>query len=332
MRSRSRGHCGVDRGNSYTIARKAQESQTVTNRLVFAMLFVIALGLNAIADATDIPLLPQYGIFPAPAAVPAVGTATPVPTPSPTLTPYQPVVLSDSPWAYWRLNQASGNATDLGSGANNLTVTGSPAFSAGDLISDPTSNSIAFSGGGTDFFVKGGPLAAYPTSNQITVEMWVQPSASDLGATYKHAALISNADPLTNTNQSWWSIEINGDATTGHFTGNWNGSGLGDSSPANSITAGNAYLVDMQYDHATGNRWLYVNGVAVVTVVAGSVAFGGPFPAGTNTTPPIMLGCQPSTSTANACNGFWDHSAISEVAIYPTILSPTRILAHYNAR
>lgn len=245
---------------------------------------------------------------------------------------YQSTVLADSPWAYWRLNDASGStATDLGSGGNNATYTGSGTMGATGLLSgDSTSKSYSPGGLTTNFVLASGPLHNYPASNQISIECWVKPATADLGATFLHASLVGIRDPATNSSGLWWDIETRGDATSGHMEANWAASGIPDDQTASSLVAGTSYHVVATYDKSTGNRVLYVNGTAVVTVTGGATFFA-PWPAGTNTTPPVTMGGLGSNTSVNTVSAFPLNGFVSDVALYTTILSSTRVTAHYTA-
>lgn len=98
---------------------------------------------------------------------------------------YEDEVLADSPQGYWRLDEASGNAIDIGSLAHDLTVTGSPTRSVSPgAVSDGTAYTFAGSQyltgpQDTAYGLQNG-VPAQNNTDTVTLECWAKWTSTTL--------------------------------------------------------------------------------------------------------------------------------------------------------
>ena len=245
---------------------------------------------------------------------------------------YQSTVIADGPYGYWRLNEASGTvATDLGSGGNSGVYVGTGTQGGSSLlVGDSTAKSYSPTGNSSNYVRIPAPLSSYPTASAFTLESWVKPASGDSGAGNVQSYLLSNRDPLTSSNGADWGLQTKGDATNSHAEGNIAARSFNDASSAGSLVVGSAYHLVYTYDKATGNRGLYVNGTAVITITGGGT-FPPAWPSGTSTTPPIIFGQIGGSTTSGIATGFVLFGAMSDVAVYSKVLTAAQVLSHYTA-
>lgn len=213
---------------------------------------------------------------------------------------YSAVILTDTPYGYWRLGETTGStAIDIGTGANNGTYV-SCTLGAASLTTNNGGN-LAVSGDGTTSQITVGAIAALYTLNRtFSIEAWIKPAS------------ISGASGI-------WSAGLNG------FCLRQNGSGiefLQDYSSSIRIVAvglivGTIYHIVITVD-ASGNYVLYINGSSFVTGTF-TVTFSGSY---------VRIGADGNNSTG--VDTFLG-GELDEVAVYNSVLSPARVLAHYNA-
>lgn len=213
---------------------------------------------------------------------------------------YRAIILADSPYGYWRLGETSGTtAGDLGSGANPGTYV-SCTLGAASLIANNAGN-LSVSGNGTSSQITVGAVATlYGLNRNFSIEAWIKPAS--ISGTY-----------------GIWSSGLNG------FCFRQNGSGieiLKDYSVsiriiATALVVGNIYHTLITVD-SSGNYIFYLNGASFATGTF-STTFSGGY---------VRIGADGSNSTTveNFLGG-----SLDEVAVYNNVLSPSRVLAHYNA-
>jgi hypothetical protein len=214
---------------------------------------------------------------------------------------YSSEVLADSPVAYYRMDESSGQPQDSSGTGNNTTATGgTPTYSqVGALASDPTSTAILFSPTPSEEYFTAPDHATLDLADVFTIEAWLKLTSSDAG---NHCYLTKG------TNAYYMAIN------------------------AQRLQLSKAFAVDMvastititdttTWHHCVGTK----NGSTMALYVDGVDVTGTP----TNAT------CADNTETLSigALPGFslnFD-GALDEIAVYPTALSAARVLAHYHA-
>ena len=206
---------------------------------------------------------------------------------------YAAEVAADSPVHQWRLGEASGNAVD-GPGTSDLTPSGSLSRDVTGLINATDDDgAVDFTGGS----LQGSSGPSLPTN--YSVEVWFR------------------ADTLPSLGSGRYLFSANGPFTTLALEGEgrlrWD-FGIGKSlrSPDGGITTGQTYHVVATYDGTTVR--LYVNGTQVASV-ADTASTGATS---------YFIG-------ASSGGSFAHDGKIDEVAVYGTVLTSTRVLAHYTA-
>jgi len=215
------------------------------------------------------------------------------------VTAYEEVVKADNPKAYWPLLDPSGNPIDVSGNALPMTsTTGSPTYQQ----SAPTN--LGF---GVTY-----PAGAFASRSQVTsftngmtMELWAYfnslPSSGQ-------PSIIENNNGGTNG----WSLSVTTSGTIQAVAQN-----IALLNPSNTVfTTGRWYHIVCVRDNADSNRWkYYVNG-AIDNANAGNS--GPSTPSGATT----RFGSTTATGMS---------VVIAHAAIYESVLSPTRVAAHYAA-
>ena len=214
---------------------------------------------------------------------------------------YAGAVTADAPVAYWRLGEASGVAAEDATGRNPGTYEGAPGLGAPSLLgTDAANKAVAFDGVNDDVRVPSSSSLALTAS--LSLEAWIRPAS--LPAAGAFASVVTKAEA--------YSIQFNGPRL--EFTVMQNGARRRLQAPAGAVVAGSAYHVVATYDGTT--QRLYLNGTQVA-----SAGLTGPA----------------STSTNGLRIASWNGSkeffagSIDEVAVYGSVLSATRVAAHWSA-
>ncbi len=211
---------------------------------------------------------------------------------------YASTVLADSPVAYWRMGDSAGTTLTDEQASYNAPLTGTYTLGATGLINNDPDTSVNFNGG--QAVVAHGGWAT-PT---MSIECWVKPTSVSgttvcLSLPFGFSANCLEVGPSSGT----WIGRVR---TGGSL---WTQSG--GPTPAVGVTFHLVVTTDGSFMN------LYVNGSPV-----------GP------------VGISPGNVEINEGNihigrvsGFGQNflGDIDEVAIYLSALSPTRVLAHYNA-
>jgi hypothetical protein len=229
-----------------------------------------------------------------------------------TFYPYKTAVTADTPFLYWRLNEASGAmVADSGGSARagTLTGTGFTRAQAGALPSETRDTSTSL----TQATLTANSTVAGPTT--FSVEAWVKTTS-----------------------------------TTGGRIIGW-----GDQGGSSTSTA--AQIDRQLYLAPTGKVYFGIG--TLKTVIASSAALNnnawhhvvGTYAAGINGMKLYVDGTLQGSATAtliSTANGYWRAGAetmtgwtgnpdtyydglLDEVAVYPTVLTATRVTAHYQA-
>ena len=225
---------------------------------------------------------------------------------------YADEVLADSPWGYYKLDEASGsNAADSSGNGRNATYVGGITYSSTPIITG-SSKSVWMDGvDGTGVKVSS---TQWMASANASVEGWFYPwDVSATGNGHWFWAETSGGRGsvgygYTASGDLWVYGNVAGDKRN-FFTG--------------TISANTAYHIVITFSSfqlTSGVATLYVNGVADATTFTGQFSNGG------EATIPFGFGLDHS-AWGTATKG-----AVDDVAIYTSVLSATRVLAHYNAR
>lgn len=224
---------------------------------------------------------------------------------------YASEVLSDAPFVYWRLGEASGNPQDSSGGGRHGVW-----FSPGGLGYQPVRGEPSLIAGNPDAAVRIDPAAsvnAYvgpftaQTFTAITLEAWVKPEAHAL-TNDPHAVLFGNVTSGAARIYIQRADNIPRMlARTGAGTVQTGTTGVAP------LAVGTTYHVVGTYDGTTVR--LYVNGA----LVASNSGATGPL-AGTQTYFSV---------SGQAAGPYYWAGTLDEAAVYPTALSATRIAAHY---
>ena len=238
------------------------------------------------------------------------GTPTPTPTatpgPTPTPSPSAPpsawagAVAADSPVSWWRLDETEGTAIHDAMGVNSGAIWNSPLMGQPSLLASDADPAFRFNG--TSQYLAVPSSASLSFGSTFSLEAWIRPEA--LPAAGAFASVVTKAES--------YSLQFNGPRL--EFTVMQGGIRRRLQAPTGAVVAGTAYHVVGTYDGAA--QRLYLNGTQVA-----SVALTGPA----------------STSTNGLRIASWNGSkeffrgSVDEVAVYSTVLSASRVAAHWSA-
>lgn len=213
---------------------------------------------------------------------------------------YSLEVLADSPGAYWRMNEASGQPQDSsGNGNHTVGVSGTPIYSQPGLISDPSARSIRLEAASVEYFWAA-DSATLSYADTFTLEAWVKRaslSAAEEGLVVRLSQgggmYLEPANTLMIA-KSEVAVIANSTTTIADTT--------------------NAHHVVVTKNGATTK--LYIDGVDRTGAVTDATCV--------DNDQNVWIGIEgPGYASFD---GY-----ISEVAVYPTALSAARIQAHYVA-
>jgi hypothetical protein len=224
-------------------------------------------------------------------------------------TGYRGVVLSDSPLAYYRLDDQGTTAKDE-VGAHDGTYEGAVTHGAAGAIAGDANLATAFDG--TSGYVDVGDVLPFLMTSPFTIEAWTSPVS---GA----------SDPMCIASKSFASGGLNGSITEGwtfYLDSGTNAinvarytSGAADAAQGGAAPLAEFAHVVTTYDGATLTVWL--NGVST-----GS----------TDSTRQLVDHTKPLTIGASRGGIYcFFRGALDEVALYGTALSAERIRAHFHA-
>jgi hypothetical protein len=223
--------------------------------------------------------------------------------------PYRDQVLEDSPRGYWRLDEASGTtAADEAAAGNDAAYTGGVSLGVPGAVSEASNTAVRLDGS-NDVVNAGDPAdgSLDMGSGDFTVEAWVSATANG------ERAVVSKKS----SSSDYWFVSVSDDSGhVGHVRvkiddGSVSRQAYG---PAIRVDDGAWHHVVVLFDRDTGIR-IYVDGVSRLTTgaMAGSV----------NNSAALRAG-------AASSYGYFA-GRLDELAIYPRLLSDTRIQAHYGA-
>jgi glucose/arabinose dehydrogenase len=259
-----------------------------------------------------------------PTPVSATSTPTPVPssTATPTLTPmstavtsnYRGTVLADTPVSYWRLGEASGATASDERGALPGAYAGPPTLGAPGAISGDPNTAVRFGGSGQYVNVPDAPQLSPEAggSGKLSIEAWV--NVTSLPASGPGTVVSKGAAGAYEYALRVWStgaLELVLWAPGGTTYASV-------ATPGGVVTPGAWYYLVGTCDNGVACR-IYVNGVERANKPSN---WGAKLPA--DTAAPLSIG-------RRGDNVQYLAGTIDEVAVYSTVLSPTRIQAHYTA-
>jgi hypothetical protein len=210
-------------------------------------------------------------------------------------------VLSDGPSGYWRLGETSGTTAIDSSGADNGTYTNGPTLAQASLLpGDSANRSVRFDG--INDHVRVPSSGSLSPGVRVSAEAWIKPTSLPTAGSF--ASILTKAES--------YSLQFNGPRL--EFTIMQSGVRRRLQAPSGAIVAGQTYHVVGTYDGTT--QRLYINGTQVASTPLTSAV--------TSNSNPLFI------AAWNATSEFFK-GTIDEAAVYGSILSASRVLAHYNA-
>jgi hypothetical protein len=225
---------------------------------------------------------------------------------APSTTPYQDVVMADSPLVYLPLNDVVGSTTAEDVSGNNQdgTASGSPTFGQTSLIDAESGTALSVSNGGyIDVPITGLPSG----SSSVALECWYMPTGTP--ASSKFPGILSLGDSVSNHDLSVLHADNNA-----LWAGSWSHGGQNNSAL---MTVGQVYHI-VARKPGDGNVYLYINNVLRVSAADTD----------TITAYKLLIGKLADSTNAHGSQGNTPGIA-GHVAVY-TDLSPARIAVHYN--
>lgn len=216
---------------------------------------------------------------------------------------YEVAVMADSPVAYWRLGEASGTTAIDSRGSNNGTYVASPTLGVAGASPTDADTAVAFNG--STQYITVPDSAALDLGDVFSIECWftrnvndAQHQIMDKGATggVGYTVLIASNNQLRLARSD--SGVVIAEATSSPWTeGAWH------------------HIVITKNGATT---FIYVDGVDDTHVGVGTNATI------TDTSDQLTIGVWASIG------GYWS-GLLDEIALYTTVLTAGRVLAHYNA-
>jgi hypothetical protein len=217
-------------------------------------------------------------------------------------TVYQRTILADTPSVYYRLGDASAPAVpDAGAGGVNAVTVGTPTFAQAGAFAGDTNKSVSFPGTSGNFLQTAtSPGSVYDLGDgPFTIECW-----------FKLGSTLTLMDLLGKQGTGCYAVRID---ATGKLS--LNNSGIG-----------NCFITTST---VTDSNWHHL----VITRVAATqpiLYLDGVSKAGTYTARAFVDSIsQFDLGRSGTANMF--HGQLQDVAIYKSVLSPTKVTAHYNA-
>ncbi|MBI4324621.1 MAG: hypothetical protein HY674_05090, partial [Chloroflexi bacterium] len=227
---------------------------------------------------------------------------------------YASQILLDSPVGYWRLSEpapppqpTAENLGSLGTAANGAYINGAIGGQPGAITGD-ANTAAAFAGDNDKIDV---PFHAGLNPSAFTIECWAKVAG---GAGNHRSPLTARDDTPPGTTAGYIFYATPGD--TWEF---WTGTGGGAAGPWH--VQGGPPLTEGEWAHLVGTfdgktKKFYVNGalhaIGETTVIANKLR-------------PLRIG---GGATEGAGNFFFNGD-VDEAAVYDTVLSPDRVLAHF---
>jgi len=215
--------------------------------------------------------------------------------------PYRDAVMADGPRGYWRLGESSGTTAADETGANLGTYTNGVTLGQPGVI--PTDPNTSASFDGVNDYVKVNDSNSLDLASAVTIEAWVKRSRS---GTWQVIVGKPGNGQSALENYALWLNTLN--QPVAYF---------GNGSTFMSVAAP---ALDTNWHYLVAS---YDNSVARI-FVDGALSLAKP------STVQMAANTQPLNIGRSNSNGSFFGGLIDEVAVYPTVLSPQRILARYN--
>lgn len=295
---------GIFGGTSNTIQTGAERSVILgcTNITATNSDTTYLFNLNANGTSIIIPNLPTYANSGAASTLP-FGTLYKTPTGSVNISynRYYNTIMADNPSIYYRFEDPAGSTTafDSSGNSNHGTIVNTVTFEQSSETAN-MGNSINVD---NDEVANGihGINVPNPSITDFSVELWFYPNTTNI---------IDNAFLWKRALNTGFIFESSGAYLKASVSGNsFNSTG--------SLTTNTWHYFVLTYEYSTGLVNTFINGNH--QVVNRNHAINYPFAAST-------LGYY----GVNNRKGFKGN--IDEFAIYPTVLTPVQVLAHYNSR
>ena len=231
----------------------------------------------------------------------AGGTAVPATAATPTTT-YQQDVFAASPASYWRLGETSGTSAADQLGANPGTYTNVLLNQGGALACD-SNPSASFDG--VQSYERVPSSSSLNMTSAATVEFWAK--RRTISSTYQVLVGKPGNGQSKYENYAVW---------------------LGTSSRYTAYFGDGSTWVAVQTPAVTDTNWHHV--VATNDGSTVKIYLDGVLKQSTSTTLRLTANTQPLNIGGANNNSYFFNGWLDEVAIYPTALSATTVLAHYN--
>lgn len=240
---------------------------------------------------------------------------------------YHPHVISQTPWLYHEMDDASGNtATD--SSGNSRSGSYSASTGSGTLASTTGATTgdgdtaVTFGGATANNGTAGTGVCGYAVSDNLlgksatyTIEVWFK-TTSSTGGMLVDSGWYSTDSGFSPANQVDRYVYLRSD----NHVEFGNASGSNAVSSPTALNDGSWHLVDAVSNNGQLN--LYIDGTSVASSIGNKPAYNGNW----------RVGCDDTTSLPMppADNGF--NGSIDDVAVYTTTLSSTQVTNHWSAR
>ena len=215
---------------------------------------------------------------------------------------YSDRILADGASAYWRMNETSGTTASDSAGTRHATISGGVTVGQPGVVAGATA--MLFPNDGLGKVLP----ATFPSlGSAFSLEVWAHSSVATL---YSQHRVLMGKSILTD-GECYWMVPLNtGDIRFYYFSGAY----------YNYVTPSVPWLAG-EWKHLVmtaggGQGTLYVNGVAQTPMAMATGGAGGVH----------GIGCD---TEAGAETWGW-RGKLQDFAIYPTVLTPAQISAHYT--
>ena len=220
-----------------------------------------------------------------------------------TATTYRDEVLSDSPRAYWRLDEATGTTASDQLSANPGTYTNGVLLNQTGALASEANASASFDG--VNNYVVAPASSSLDMTSAVTVEFWAKRRTTS-GAYQVLVGKPGNGQSKFENYAVWLNTGSNYQAYFGDGT----------------------TFVTVTTPAVTDTNWHHV--VATDDGATAKIYLDGVLRQSASTTLRLTASTNPLNFGRANNNAYFFNGWLDEVAVYPTALSATRIKAHYN--
>ena len=218
-------------------------------------------------------------------------------------TTYRDEVLVDSPSAYWRLGETSGTTANDERSANPGSYINGVLLNQPGALASEANPSASFDG--VNDYVSAPASSSLDMTSAVTVELWAKRRAS----TGTYQVLVGKPGDGQSKNENYGVWLNTGNRYQAYF--------------GNGTT-----FATVQTSAVTDTNWHYV--VATDDGATVKIYLDGVLKESTSTTLQLTANTKPLNFGRANSNAYFFNGWLDEVAIYPSVLSATRIQAHYN--